>query len=114
MFAGKARSLPLGEAPEKCFTRVYSGLTRNDQAKLQSRAADQHSSLLQKFVDNDCKKCFTFKQQYPYQYKFHEERVPMLMTTNLKSVNLMCVSYNSLLFSNDTVNPITQVYNGID
>jgi hypothetical protein len=62
MFAGEARSLPLDEAAEKCFTRVASlDLLATIRLELGSLTADKHFSLLQTFVYNDCKKCFTFK-----------------------------------------------------
>ncbi len=48
MFAGKARSLALSGAPERCFTWVGSG------TKL---AKDKRSSLLQKFKSNKNAKC---------------------------------------------------------
>jgi hypothetical protein len=50
LFVGKARSLPLSLAPERCFTCVGSRLTCKHYAIVESLARDKHASLLQKFV----------------------------------------------------------------
>ncbi len=46
-----AQSLPQSGAPEKCFTRVGSGLTGKHQTRLERLAKDKHSSLLRKSVN---------------------------------------------------------------
>jgi hypothetical protein len=55
IFAGKARSLPLSEAPERYFTQICSGLTYKHYTRLEEFARDKHSSLLEKFVNYSCK-----------------------------------------------------------
>ncbi len=51
MFEGKARSLPKSGAPERCFTRVGSGLTCEYQARLENLVRDKPSNLLKKSVN---------------------------------------------------------------
>jgi hypothetical protein len=51
MFVGKARSPPLIEAPERCFTRVGSVIVANIKW-----AGNKHSSLQQIFLNYVCKK----------------------------------------------------------
>ncbi len=58
MFMGKARGLPQGRVPERCFTWVGSGLTRKFQTRLERLARDKNSSLLQKSVNYGCKKFY--------------------------------------------------------
>jgi hypothetical protein len=53
---GKAGSLPLSGAPERCFNWVDSCLPCKQYTILQRLARDEHSSLLQKFVANGSKK----------------------------------------------------------
>ncbi len=55
MFVGDTWSLPQSGAPERCFTRVSSGLTQKHETRLERLAKDKHSSLLQKSVNYVCK-----------------------------------------------------------
>jgi hypothetical protein len=58
LFFGKARSLPLSAAPERCFTWVFSCLTCKHYTILERLARDKHSSLVQKIVTYGCKKFY--------------------------------------------------------
>jgi hypothetical protein len=48
----------MSRAPERCFTRVGSGLTCKHYTRLERLARDKHSSLLQKFVTYGRKKFY--------------------------------------------------------
>ncbi len=50
MFVGKARSLHLSGASERCFFHLGSNLT-SKQTRLERLARDKHSSLLQKSIN---------------------------------------------------------------
>ncbi len=57
LFVGKARSLPLNGAPQRCLTCVGIALPAHTvYTILESLARDKHSSLLQKFVTCGSKK----------------------------------------------------------
>ncbi len=51
MFGDEERSLPQRGAPERCFTRVGSGLSRKHYTRLERLATDKHLSLLRKSVN---------------------------------------------------------------
>ncbi len=55
MLVGNYRNLPKSGTPEKYFTWVSSGLSHKEWIRL---ARDKHSSLLQKFINNRCKKFY--------------------------------------------------------
>jgi len=52
----KARSLPKSGAPDRCFTLEGSGLTLKHLTRLERPAREEHSSLLQTFVNYGLKK----------------------------------------------------------
>jgi hypothetical protein len=56
MFVGKARSLLLSGACERCFIHLGSSLTSKHETRLERLARDKHSSLFQKFVTYGRKK----------------------------------------------------------
>ncbi len=56
MFVGEARSLPQGGAPERCFTRVRSGLTCKRYTRLERQ--NKHPSLLRKSINYGRKKFY--------------------------------------------------------
>ncbi len=51
VFVGKARSLLLSGACERCFIHLGSSLTSKDETSLERFARDKHSSLLRKSVN---------------------------------------------------------------
>jgi hypothetical protein len=55
---GEARSIPYCEAPERCCPWVGSGLTHKHQTRLERLARDNHSKLVQKFVNYGHKKFY--------------------------------------------------------
>ncbi len=73
MFVGEYRSLPLSGAPERCLTRVGSGLTRKNLTRLERLARDKHPSLLRKSVNYDHKKFYStgsrMLRQFPYHWR---------------------------------------------
>ncbi len=58
---GKARSLPLSEAPEMSFTWVGSGRTHKYLTKLEMLVKDKYSTLLRTFVNYGRKKFCNFR-----------------------------------------------------
>jgi hypothetical protein len=50
MFFGKARIIPEGGAPERCFSLIVSVLTRKHYTRLERLARDKHSSFFEPFV----------------------------------------------------------------
>jgi hypothetical protein len=52
---GKAKSLPKSGVPERCFTRVGSGLALKHEIRLEKLARGKHSSLVQTLVNNNGK-----------------------------------------------------------
>ncbi len=65
MFAGKAGSLQLSEAPESSYIPVGSSLTRKFQTRLESVDGGKHSSLLQTFVNYGRKKIYNIEPSWP-------------------------------------------------
>ncbi len=55
---GEARSITYCEAPERCSPWVGSGLTHKHQTRLERLARDNHSKLIQKFVNYGHKKFY--------------------------------------------------------
>jgi hypothetical protein len=51
MFVGKVSSLPQSGEPERRFSWVGSGLTVKHETRLEKLARENHSGLLQKFVN---------------------------------------------------------------
>jgi hypothetical protein len=58
MFVGKARSLLLSGACERCFIHLGSSLTSKHETRLERLARDKHSSLLRKSVNYGQKKFY--------------------------------------------------------
>ncbi len=58
---GKARRMPLSEAPEMSFTWVGSGRTHKYLTKLEMLAKDKYSSLFRTFVNYGRKKFCNFR-----------------------------------------------------
>jgi len=52
---GKARTLPCSGTPERCFTLIEHGFTRQHLTRLEGFASNKHSSLLGPFIN--CKEC---------------------------------------------------------
>ncbi len=54
----RPRSLPQNGAPETCLTGISSNVTHKYLTRLEKRARVKHSSLLQTFLNQSCKKFY--------------------------------------------------------
>ncbi len=59
-FEGEARSLPKSGAPESCFIRVGSGLTRKHYTRMERPVRGKHSGLFQTLLITSVKSFVTF------------------------------------------------------
>jgi hypothetical protein len=80
-----ARSLSESGGPERCFTRLGSGLTYKHHTRLERLARDKHSSLLQKFVNYGHKKVYRIGPWYVTGYVTEvRNRAPEFLLNQLK------------------------------
>jgi len=70
MFVGKARSLSLNRASEKCLTGVGSSLTRKHYARLERLARGKCSSLFGLVVSSEEKKFYNIDTSGLYYKTF--------------------------------------------
>ncbi len=79
LFVGKARSLPLSGAPERCFTWVGSWLICKHYTILERLSRDEHSILLQKFVTYGYKKFYNIGPWAQCYKTFYGLNLQMMM-----------------------------------
>jgi hypothetical protein len=72
----KARSLSYSGAPERFFNRVGSCFRNRHQTRLERLAMPKHYSLLQKYVNYDCKKFYNIETQVQCYKTFYHSNLP--------------------------------------
>jgi hypothetical protein len=60
MFVGKAGSLLLSVASERCLIQIGSGLTLTDNTRQERLATNKHSGFFRTFVNYERKKFYDF------------------------------------------------------